>query len=77
MDCPHCHKTLPSLSCPSCGGENPEKSLYCCLCGSRIEREENADSSDRILCSDGNCIGVLNEAGVCNVCGKPLTKKEG
>jgi hypothetical protein len=77
MRCPHCQETLPSLSCPCCGGENPEKSLYCCLCGSRIEREEEADYSDRILCGDGNCIGVLNETGVCNVCGKPLTRKEG
>jgi hypothetical protein len=29
------------------------------------------------LCSDGSCIGVLNEAGVCNVCGKPLTREQG
>lgn len=25
----------------------------------------------RILCSDGNCIGVVGADGRCNVCGKP------
>jgi hypothetical protein len=25
------------------------------------------------LCSDGNCIGVVNEKGVCHICGKPYT----
>jgi hypothetical protein len=39
------------------------------------EEEGEADSSNRILCSDGNCIGVINERGVCNVCGKPYVKK--
>jgi hypothetical protein len=34
-------------------------------------REKEIDVSERILCSDGNCIGVMNEQGVCNVCGKP------
>ena len=28
--------------------------------------------SGRILCSDGNCTGIINERGVCNICGKPL-----
>jgi hypothetical protein len=77
MRCPHCHETLPSLSCLCCGGENPEKSLYCCWCGSRMEKEEETDFSGRILCSDGSCIGVLNEVGVCNICGKPLTREQG
>lgn len=29
---------------------------------------------ERVLCSDGNCIGIINERGVCNICGKPLRK---
>ena len=29
------------------------------------------DFSGRIPCSDGNCIGTLNEDGVCSICGKP------
>jgi len=32
--------------------------------------------SERILCRDGNCIGIINERGVCNICGKPLTREE-
>jgi len=34
------------------------------------------DFSERILCSDGNCIGIINERGVCNICGKPLTTEK-
>jgi len=38
-------------------------------------KEENPkdgfDLSNRILCSDGTCIGVINEKGFCRVCGKP------
>jgi len=32
---------------------------------------EDDDFSRRILCSDGTCIGVIGENGVCKVCGKP------
>jgi hypothetical protein len=35
--------------------------------------DETVDFSKRILCSDGNCIGVINEQGFCKVCGKPYT----
>lgn len=41
----------------------------------KMEEEGETDYSNRILCSDGNCIGVINEHGVCNVCGKPPIKK--
>ena len=34
------------------------------------DRDE-IDFSKRVLCSDGTCIGVINEQGVCNECGKP------
>ena len=30
------------------------------------------DISERISCSDGTCTGIINERGLCNVCGKPL-----
>jgi hypothetical protein len=30
------------------------------------------DFSERILCSDGTCTGIINEKGFCNICGKPL-----
>ena len=75
MECPHCHQALPYLLCPECGAKTPEGSLYCLKCGKSVERKreatEETDFSERKLCSDGTCIGVINEAGVCNVCGKP------
>ncbi len=78
MECPHCHQMLPSLICPACGGETPQDSAYCSRCGNRIEKgqgqgKEEIDLSERTLCSDGNCIGVINEQGVCNICGKPYS----
>jgi hypothetical protein len=76
MKCPHCNETLPFVLCPQCQGEIPEKSLYCCWCGRPMEKEKEegeGDFSERKLCSDGNCIGVINEQGVCNFCGKPYT----
>jgi len=81
MNCPHCGGVLPSFLCPECGGETPEKSHYCCGCGRPIRVEEvqkeketvEDDISRRLLCSDGNCIGVINEKGFCNVCGKPYS----
>jgi len=33
------------------------------------------DFSKRILCSDGACIGVVNEQGICKVCGKPSKER--
>jgi len=72
MKCPHCGETLASVICPGCGGETPEGSLYCCRCGkpTMVEKAE-IDFSERIPCRDGNCIGTINEKGVCNVCGNP------
>jgi hypothetical protein len=72
MKCLHCGETLPFILCPECKGEIPEKSRHCCWCGNPITVEvEGPDFSDRKLCSDGNCIGTINEKGVCNICGKP------
>jgi hypothetical protein len=79
MECPHCHRALPVLLCRTCGKETPEGSLYCSQCGRLIERvperkaEEEDDFSKRQLCSDGTCIGVINEKGICNICGKAYT----
>ena len=36
------------------------------------EDSESDDWSDRKLCSDGNCIGVIGSDGRCKECGKPL-----
>jgi hypothetical protein len=77
MKCPHCHEVLPTILCPGCNGEILEKSLYCCWCGNRMKVEERVDVSERILCSDGNCIGTINEEGVCSICKKPYTPTVG
>lgn len=72
MNCPQCGVTLPFILCPQCGGEIPEKSRHCCWCGNPIQAEvAETDLSERKPCSDGNCVGTLNENGVCNICGKP------
>ena len=79
MECPHCHQALPFVPCPNCGKESPEGSTYCNQCGTRFERViekrtvEEDDFSNRRLCSDGTCIGIINDKGVCNICGKPYT----
>ncbi len=72
MKCPHCDKILPTIICEACGGETPEASVYCYICGSLIKRERiEVDSGERIPCSDGSCVGTINEDGVCNICKKP------
>lgn len=74
MKCPHCGETLPFILCPECKGEILEKSRYCCWCGNPITVEVGeTDLSERKLCSDGNCVGTINEKEVCNVCGKPYS----
>jgi len=73
MKCPHCGEILASVVCPECGGETLEGGLYCSRCGkpARVQKVE-ADFSERIPCRDGNCVGTINEKGVCNICGNPL-----
>jgi hypothetical protein len=74
MKCPHCDAILPFILCSECRGEIPEKSRYCCWCGNTIPVEEKEnDFSKRVLCSDGSCIGVINEDGFCSICKKPYT----
>ena len=72
MKCPHCGGELPMTRCSERGGETPADGDYCCRCGARLEEllEAMPDWSDRVLCPDGNCIGVLDEHGVCSVCGR-------
>jgi hypothetical protein len=72
MKCPRCEEALPTILCEECGKGIPERSRFCCWCGSPVRaKDEEADLSERVLCSDGSCIGVINETGVCNICGKP------
>lgn len=37
---------------------------------SKSSGAEDSNFSGRIFCSDGSCVGVINEKGVCTVCGK-------
>lgn len=70
MKCPHCGQELETAICPECGGETPAEGTYCCHCGAYLEPAELApDLANRVLCPDGTCIGVLNDQGVCSVCG--------
>jgi hypothetical protein len=81
MKCPRCGQSIGGKTCPSCGVGVLEESLFCHRCGIKLEGittdtpspEEEIDFSKRILCGDGTCIGVINEKGVCSVCGKPYS----
>jgi len=73
MKCSHCGGMLPFLLCSECGAETPSGSLYCFQCGKPVKKEEKVDVSERTLCSDGNCIGTINENGICSICGKPYS----
>ncbi len=41
----------------------------------QIEVNRSMELTNRIIsCSDGSCIGIINENGVCGVCGKRYMK---
>ena len=76
MKCPHCDADLPSRECPECHESVPLEGRFCHQCGAQMPQQESAqfeesDFSERTLCSDGTCIGIINEKGICNECGKP------
>ena len=73
MKCPNCEFEMGGVVCEACGAETPEGSLYCYKCGEEMEvqSEGTMDLESRVLCIDETCTGVINEEGVCGVCGKP------
>jgi predicted amidophosphoribosyltransferase len=79
MKCPHCETDLPSRECPECHESVPLEGRFCHHCGVEMSQqgapqlngEDAPDFSERTLCSDGTCIGIINEEGICNECGKP------
>ena len=71
------------MICHKCQETIPEISRYCLHCGVLLNRPatvscenesdgEQIDWDKRILCSDGSCIGTI-ENGRCTVCGMPGT----
>lgn len=80
MICERCGEEKELAQCAQCGSEIIKLGPYCYICGSELETEpevsaeaEMDDFDKRVLCSDGACIGVINEQGVCKICGKPYT----
>lgn len=85
MRCDKCGIETDTIVCPTCNNAILRIGQYCYLCGARLEyrideqdEEQDQDGLDlenRILCSDGACIGVV-ENGVCKVCGKPYIPEQ-
>ncbi len=83
MICETCGGETDTVECPGCGIAVRKLGRYCYICGGALdqgtvggevrgEREEDPlDLENRVLCSDGACIGVIGENGLCRVCGKP------
>ncbi len=77
MLCEKCAGETESIICSHCGKEIARLGPYCYVCGNELtdhtEQKEYDDFSDRILCSDGSCIGIIDEKGFCKECGKQYT----
>ncbi len=80
MLCEKCTREVETAECKRCG-TIAKVGPFCYLCGQELEKPVQAsreeagedDFSARILCSDGTCIGVIDEQGLCKVCGKPYS----
>ena len=83
ITCEACGHQVEGLTCPDCSAENPLDAKYCAYCGQPLTGQsaesplspgdDPYDLKNRILCSDDNCIGIINEKGVCTECGKPYS----
>jgi hypothetical protein len=84
MICEKCGSETESIACSHCGGVIQKMGPFCYLCGKKcVEADaetmlpgtegDSLDFADRILCSDGACIGVIDEKGICRECGKAYT----
>ncbi len=69
--------------CPFCAETIKLEAIKCRFCGEMFDRNEVAKQAkqlaetrkkngleNRILCSDGACIGIIGSDGKCNVCGR-------
>ena len=79
MLCEKCGSEIESITCGHCGKIIVKLGSFCYFCGkeyvSPVSKEEGdtIDFTERVLCSDGACIGVIDEREICKVCGKPYT----
>jgi hypothetical protein len=76
VQCGACGSDVARLGCfcYNCGTElEKEHDEDAVVESSQAKGDEGCDIdfSTRVLCSDGTCIGVINDMGVCKVCGKP------
>lgn len=86
MICEKCGQDMETILCGHCGEAIIRLGPFCYACGRAIDvdlpddrgrtEEDDIDLSERILCSDGACIGVV-ENGVCKLCGKPYAPESG
>lgn len=72
--------------CPSCNAKNRIMDLHCISCGAMMASGSLSNSAEgdqlkrenpqpeavgkRVLCEDGNCIGILGVNGKCKTCGR-------
>jgi hypothetical protein len=65
------------MFCSKCGKQIELSDSFCSKCGNMFDKhnpgvgEQRDDFSKRVLCSDGNCIGVIGADGLCKECKKP------
>lgn len=67
--CPVCAEIikLEAMKCRFCGENFDPVDIAC-----QVAKAKNEDSfENRVLCSDGRCIGVIGSDGRCKECGKP------
>jgi hypothetical protein len=66
-------------TCPQCSEEVKAAAKICRYCRYEFPQTDvnRRESLNRIPCSDGSCTGIINENGVCGVCGRgTLTEEE-
>ncbi len=70
------------MFCSKCGTEIDTYDSFCSSCGNMLDKvnhdatEEDNDFSKRILCRDSNCIGVMDEDGLCKVCQRSYEEED-
>jgi hypothetical protein len=78
MKCPQCQQPLSERTCTHCQALIYDSGPYCSYCGKFLQTGESDedDWDERVLCSDGDCIGVIGPDGRCKECGKPYEEEK-